>query len=51
MDRQKTDALKLLTDIRAEKIRTQKILDELEAEKGEKNQVPTPSAATPASTG
>ena len=51
LDQAKTEALKLLTDIRTEKIRTQKILDELETEKREKNaeKVPTPSAGAAAS--
>lgn len=47
VEQQKTDALKLLTDIRAEKMRTAKLLDELETEKNQK--APTPSAAPAAS--
>jgi len=44
LEKQKTEALKMLTDVRAEKMRTAKLLGELEIEK-KNNEVPMPSAS------
>ena len=51
LEQTKTDVLKLLTEIRSEKIRTQKIVDELEEEKRKKEEDKNPSkTATPLAT-
>jgi len=44
LEKQKTEALKMLTDVRAEKMRTAKLLGELEIEK-KNNEMPMPSAS------